>query len=144
MLFVSNSFDTSKLFGVAKQFYNLQSINNGEPNCDPNSNNYQSYLYSFQGTNQLLKNVYYKIYVDVQTTLIEADFTINDNLISTNNNFLHVISNDSLYADTLHINGKLYYGIDIKGNDNLTRIFYNHTNGILRIKLQNNQIWLKQ
>ncbi|MFI5221334.1 MAG: hypothetical protein ACHQK8_03335 [Bacteroidia bacterium] len=50
---------------------------------------------------------------------------------------------DANYKDTLTINGKIFYGHDLMGCDS-SRLFYNHHEGILRIKFPDNQVWLKQ
>ena len=145
LIYISNSNDTAKLLGQGKQDYFLnQPHYGGNPECNPGSENYQTYYYSFMGKQSLLN----EIDVEYHSTGggvydMNINITINNIKIINENLFAYFNSN---YTDTIHINNKLYYGRNIKGDgiDSLTVFFYNYNFGILKIKFSNNQIWLKQ
>ena len=150
-----NAGDTVKLIGQGNQNYFVTTVDaGGNPDCPKSPTNYENLLYYFKSNDVNLKEIVVDYYIAKGTFNQNgegdhyADFILKtDQITRTFSSRLNYLNGQLPvpYKDKIIINGATLYGISLTSfEDSTATLFYNLTNGILKIQISNNQSWLKQ
>ncbi len=153
LTYVSTNGDTAILIGKDKyKYYEYYIETTGiYPECKGPEHYYENIRNSFKADiKHSLNMLEYKIYIPVGyysngNYFAAIDIKVNDYLLF-DGYILAGISDSLDFNDSVSINGKLYYGLTLfgDGQDSLPSLLYNPMYGILKVKFNSNEIWLKQ